>query len=252
MSKRKTPYRSKVKIGVDAQGKDIVKYIQGYTRAELDQARQAVIARYITGEAPEADRLFGDYATEWFRVRKEPFVSAATRESYRTALNKHLFPVLGNRMLRAITPLELQELLNQYAGKSKSMITSILATLRGVYGAALADRIVLRDPTERLVRPPATPTAVKPALTAEQRAAIASIEKGPGGLKVKFYDKLKALELLVKYQDQLTAGTVTDPRDQPLLRAIRESTGKVVDRSDIEELQQAPAAGDDLVDEEQA
>ena len=51
MSKRKTPYRSKVKIGVDAQGKDIVKYIQGYTRAELDQAREAVIARYITGEA---------------------------------------------------------------------------------------------------------------------------------------------------------------------------------------------------------
>lgn len=174
MSKRKTPYRSKVKIGVDAQGRDIVKYIQGYTRAELDQARQAVIARYITGEAPEADRLFGDYATEWFRVRKEPFISASSRESYRTALNKHLFPVLGNRMLRAITPLELQELLNRYAGRSKSMITNILATLRGVYGAALADRIVTRDPTERLVRPPATPTAVKPALTADQRAAIAA------------------------------------------------------------------------------
>lgn len=174
MPKKKTPYRSKVKIGVDAQGKDIVKYIQGYTRAELDQARKAVIARYITGEAPEADRLFGDYASEWFRVRKEPFISAATRESYRTALNKHLFPVLGNRMLRAITPLELQELLNTFAGKSKSLITSILATLRGVYGAAMADRIVLRDPTERLVRPHATPTAVKPALTADQRAAIAA------------------------------------------------------------------------------
>ena len=174
MPKKKTPYRSKVKIGVDASGKDIVKYIQGYTRAELDQARQAVIARYITGEAPEADRLFGDYATEWFRVRKAPFISASSRESYRTALNKHLFPVLGNRMLRAITPLELQELLNTYAGKSKSMITSILATLRGVYGSALADRIVTRDPTERLVRPTATPTAAKPALTAEQRAALAA------------------------------------------------------------------------------
>lgn len=174
MPKRKTPYRSKVKIGVDAQGKDIVKYIQGYTRAELDQARKAVIARYITGEAPEADRLFGDYATEWFRVRKEPFISASSRESYRTALNKHLFPVLGNRMLRAITSLELQELLNTYAGKSKSLITSILATLRGVYGAALADRIVTRDPTARLVRPPVTPTADKPALTPEQRAALAA------------------------------------------------------------------------------
>lgn len=174
MAKKKTPYRSKVKIGVDANGKDIVKYIQGYTRAELARARKEVIAIYITGEAPAADRLFGDYAVEWFRVRKEPFISASSREAYRTALNKHLFPVLGDRNLRAITPLELQELLNGFAGKSKSLITSILATLRGIYGAALADRIVTRDPTERLVRPPATPTAVKPALTAEQRAALAA------------------------------------------------------------------------------
>ena len=172
MPKKKTPYRSKVKIGVDADGKPINKWIQGRTRAELAEAREAVIARYITGEAPEDDRLFGDYATEWFRVRKAPFISASTRESYRTALNKHLFPVLGNRMLRAITPLDLQELLNTYAGKSKSQITNILATLRGVYGAALADRIVIRDPTARLVRPAATPTAVKPALTPEQRAAL--------------------------------------------------------------------------------
>ena len=30
-------------------------------------------------------------------------------------------------------------------------------------------------------------------------AAIASVEKGTGGLKMKFYDKLKALELMGKY-----------------------------------------------------
>ena len=36
-------------------------------------------------------------------------------------------------------------------------------------------------------------------LTPEQAAAIASIERSTGGLKVKFYDKLKALELLGKY-----------------------------------------------------
>lgn len=172
MPKKKTPYRSKVKIGVDAEGKDLVKYIQGYTKAELAEARKAVIAHYITGEALADDRLFGDYASEWFRIRKEPFISASSRESYRTALNKHLFPALGNRMLRAITPLELQELLNTFAGRSKSMITGIIATLRGVYSSALADRIVAHDPTERLVRPTAAPTAVKPALTAEQRAAL--------------------------------------------------------------------------------
>ncbi|MBQ1789013.1 MAG: hypothetical protein II008_02445, partial [Oscillospiraceae bacterium] len=76
MPKKKTPYRSKVKIGVDADGKPINKWIQGRTRAELAEARAEVIARYITGEALGDDRLFGDYAAEWYRVRKEPFISA--------------------------------------------------------------------------------------------------------------------------------------------------------------------------------
>ena len=93
MPKRKTPYRSKVKIGVDAAGKPINKWIQGRTRADLEQARKAVIAYYITGTALADDRLFGDYASEWYHVRKEPTASASTRESYRTALNKDLFPV---------------------------------------------------------------------------------------------------------------------------------------------------------------
>lgn len=175
MPKRKTPYRSKVKIGVDSDGKPVVKYIQGYTRAELDRARQAVIARYITGEALEDDRLFGDYAAEWFKVRKEPFVSASSKESYRTALNKHLFPVLGNHTLRSISAMQLQELVNGFEGKSKSTITNILATLRGVFGSALSDRLISVDPSEHLIRPAAKPTAEKAALTTEQRAALVSV-----------------------------------------------------------------------------
>lgn len=175
MPKRKTPYRSKVKIGVDAAGKPINKWIQGRTRAELAEARAEVIARYITGEALGDDRLFGDYAAEWYRIRKEPFISASTRGSYRTALNKHLFPVYGDRMLRSIGAMELQEFLNGYAGKSKSQITNILATLRGVFGSAMADRLIFTDPTDHLIRPAARPTAVKPALTAEQRATLEEV-----------------------------------------------------------------------------
>ena len=168
----KKPYRSKVKIGVDAAGRPINKWIQGRTRAELHAAREAVIAKYITGEALADDRLFGDYAAEWYRVRKAPFVSASTRESYRTALNKDLFPALGERMMRSISSMELQDLLNKYAGKSKSKITDVLATLRGVFLSALADRLIDTDPTASLARPRPKPTAEKPTLTPEQRAAL--------------------------------------------------------------------------------
>ena len=175
MPKKKTPYRSKVKIGVDAEGKDLVKYIQGYTKAELAEARKAVIARYITGEALAKDRLFGDYATEWFRVRKEPFVSAATRNNYRTTLNRHLFPAFADRNLRAIRPAELQAFVNTYAGQSKSQITNIIGTLQAIFAAARQDGFVRANPAEDLRRPKAKPAEERRALTQDERRRIEAL-----------------------------------------------------------------------------
>ena len=42
-------YRTKIKIGVDAQGKDINKWVSGRTMAELETAKQEARAYYIEG-----------------------------------------------------------------------------------------------------------------------------------------------------------------------------------------------------------
>ena len=86
-------------------------------------------------------------------------------------------------------------------------------------------------------------------LTQAQAAAIASIERGTGGLKVKFYDKLKALELLGKYLGLFESRVAwSDGQDNNLLQAILESTQEEVDTGDLPELQQAAAVGDDMVE----
>ena len=61
------------------------------------------------------------------------------------------------------------------------------------------------------------------ALTGEQGAAVASLEKGSGGLKLKFYDKLKALELLGKSMGIFESGGQTQ-EDNGLLEAILQAT----------------------------
>ena len=85
-------------------------------------------------------------------------------------------------------------------------------------------------------------------LTKQQCAAIASLEKSTGGIKVKFYDKLKALELLGKSMGLFDSRPEDTSRQDTLLRAILEATNQEVDH-DLWEIQSPAAVGDDLVEQ---
>lgn len=87
-------YRTKVKVGVTPDGRDINKWVSGKTKKELEDEKRRAIAHYITGTWLENDRLFGEYANEWFHVRKEPFIKPATQNCYRT-ISKNLWYILS-------------------------------------------------------------------------------------------------------------------------------------------------------------
>ena len=86
------------------------------------------------------------------------------------------------------------------------------------------------------------------ALDANGRAAIASLEKGTAGIKVKFYDRLKALELLGKYLGLFEPQAPTGDSESTLLQDIIASTKEVIDTHDLPEIQQAAAADHDMVE----
>ena len=80
------------------------------------------------------------------------------------------------------------------------------------------------------------------------RAAIASIERSSNGIKLKFYDKMKALELLGKYMGMFEGKDDGEENRNNLLEAILAATQEEVETDDIPEIQQAADACHDLVE----
>lgn len=168
-------YRTKIKIGVDQDGKDINKWISGKTKRELEEARREVEQKYIGGVGLRDDMLFAEYAIKWYHDIKEPSLSPSSRASYRSMLNKYVLPQFGEQNLRAITASEIQRWLNSFAGKSDTTIALAATVVRNVFGAALADRIVVSDPAGHISLPKAAKERTRRGLTPEENEKILNL-----------------------------------------------------------------------------
>ena len=85
-------------------------------------------------------------------------------------------------------------------------------------------------------------------LSQVEKAAIASIERTSNGIRLKLYDKMKALELLGKYLRMFDDREMQQTEENNLLEAILAATQEELNIDDIPELQQKTDAGDDLVE----
>ena len=149
-------FRGKVTIGYDPDGKPIYKYVTAPTRRELENVKEAVREHYIFGRAIPRDQPFYEYAGQWYRIKKEPFISNASRSYYKTCFVKHLLPQFGMQHMKAISAAQIQEFVSGFAGASKSQINNVIGTLKAIFASAYAEGVIERDPTVALIHPRAS------------------------------------------------------------------------------------------------
>lgn len=108
-------------------------------------------------------------------------------------------------------------------------------------GFARATNFLCVSDGELTIRPTDT-------LSKADQAAIASIERSTTGIKLKFYDKMKALELLGKYMGMFDGSAGEPEKENNLLEAILKATQEEVETGDLPEIQQAADGRHDLVE----
>ncbi len=86
-------------------------------------------------------------------------------------------------------------------------------------------------------------------LSDREAAAICAMEKTASGVKVKFYDKMKALELLGREVGLFGGGGGENAAGAGLLAAVLAATKEEMNTDDLYEFQQTAVSDPDLVEQ---
>ena len=101
----------------------------------------------------EADEKYGvsgattlaSLAYKWFKL-KIIGLAPKSKEAYSNALTNHILPLLGNLPISEIKPLHIDELMGTLDGKSSSLRSKVLGTIRQIMEMALENDLIAKNP----------------------------------------------------------------------------------------------------------
>lgn len=173
-------YRERVTVGTDSNGKPVIKWAVGNTKAELQDS----IAR-LKGPSAEpslnTDVLFKDYAENWMETYRRAALKDSTFEREKYRVDK-LVKAFGERPISSITPDDVQRYLNTMREKTFTYVRDILNTLKKLFDDAEADGQIPSNPARnKKIKNPAKgkqpPRELKEEERGQVKAAIPTLEK---------------------------------------------------------------------------
>lgn len=145
-----TKWVAKICLGVDDNGKPIIKQFSGKTEAiakkKLRDFKKST--DYTEKHIPSNDTVRA-YFTAWMKEYQFHKLKPSSYDRLESTVVNHIFPHLGNMKVDKVTRNHVQVLINQlYSEKnlSYSSIKKVYVALNACYKHALTDGTVLRNP----------------------------------------------------------------------------------------------------------
>ncbi|MDR1668821.1 MAG: site-specific integrase [Oscillospiraceae bacterium] len=111
-----------------------------------------------------------EYAMRWLPLRVAGLKSRSA-DVYFYSLQRHILPKIGQLQLKAVKPLNIDELMAEISGMSSSLNSKVLLTLNQLFRSAIDNDIISKNPCSGR-KPCGAPTRVKTPLTREQQETL--------------------------------------------------------------------------------
>lgn len=154
------------------------KWVRGKTQKELDEKLAALNREIGLGIDISDETTVKDYADYWYRVTKEPYVTANTASLATSQLKKYVYPCIGAMKLRDVRAMHIRNVMSGCSGLGHGTQAKVLGMMRNIFNAAVDDNLILRSPVPTSLKAQGERTKETVPLTPEQEEELLRVTKG--------------------------------------------------------------------------
>ena len=165
-------YRKQIKNEYTGKWVSVYGKTKAEVRAKIEERRSSWTLQAAADEQP----YVYEYAAKWYRLNTTE-VGQKRKDDYSNAINNHICPVIGAKLIRDVSHDDIKEIMFRSAGMSSSAQKKIVVTLKRIFKSAERNNLIDKNPCEDL-KAGGKPAAEKVPLTREQQQRLVAAVKG--------------------------------------------------------------------------
>ena len=147
-------WEGRIVVGHKENGDSIFRYVYAPTQKELSVKLRQHIDNYQGADLTEQSRMtLSEWLDKWLENMADT-LRPNTLRNYRSYIENHIRPSLGDKQLTRITPKDVQRFYDQLGDcLASGTVRRIHTTLHGALKAAQKAHLIASNPTEQIIAP---------------------------------------------------------------------------------------------------